>query len=385
MKRLRILHCSATREDHGGIQSVLAYHHGRDAALGFTSRFVSYFDREARWSGDCVSLAGQGWETVRSLRRRFAAAMTLPPADVAVYHDGWGLDWFAPLDGAARRVLLVHTEQPNTDALLRRYAPQVDGFLSVSQALADRIRRVLPNFPTERIRALPLFVDPPAWLVAAAPKIAASGPKLRLGYAGRLRQEHKRLDRLPELIAELDRRGLDYVFELLGDGPFEAVLRQQLEAHPRVKFLGWREGDEYWQTILGWDALVLLSDFEGFSRVSMEAMMGGVIPVHPEFSPAAGELLGPAAATGLYPVGDLVAAAQRIAALAALSEGQRAALVAACRLHLSRFTPENYFATFGQAVNAVMALPARARPARPPAWRVWLLIGMYTRWFRDDF
>jgi len=228
-------------------------------------------------------------------------------------------------------------------------------------------------------------VDPPAWLATAVPKIPAASPKLRLGYAGRLRREHKRLDRLPELIAELDRRGLDYVFEVLGDGPFEAVMRQQLGTHPRVKFLGWREGDEYWQAILSWNALVLLSDFEGFSRVTMEAMMGGVIPVHPEFSPAAAELLGPAAATGLYRVGDMAAAAERIAGLGALSAEQRAALVAACRLHLSRFTPESYFATFGKAVNALMALPSRARPTPPPSWREWLMIGIYTRWFKDEF
>jgi glycosyltransferase involved in cell wall biosynthesis len=385
MKHLRILHCSATREDHGGIQSVLAYHHERDEALGFSSRFVSYFDREARWPGDCVSLAGHGWETVRSLRHRFAAAMTLPLVDVAVYHDGWGLDWFAPLDAAARRVVLLHTEQPNTDALLRRYAPYVDGFFSVSQTLADRARRVLPDFPAERIHALPLFVDPPAWLAEAAPRIATSGHTLRLGYAGRLRREHKRLDRLPELIAALDQRGLDYVFEVLGDGPLEATLRRQLESHPRVKFLGWREGNTYWQAILGWDALVLLSDFEGFSRVTMEAMMGGVIPVHPEFSPAAAELLGPAAAAGLYPVGDMAAAAQRIAGLGALSAEQRTTLVAACRLHLKQFTPENYFTTFGQAMNDLATRPARSHSAPQASWREWLPIGLYTRWFRHEF
>ena len=380
-----ILHCSAMREDHGGIQSVLAYHLTHDTALGFHPRFVSYFDRASTWSGDCIALAGHGWETVGSLRRRFAAAAAAHPADVAIYHDGWGLDWFAPIDNAARRVVFLHTEQPNTDALIRHYAPLVDGFLSVSQALADRMHRVAAGFPGERIRALPYFVDPPAWLETAKPVDAGPGSVWRIGYAGRLRRAHKRLDRLPALIAALDRRGVDYVFEVLGDGPYEPALRRSLGNHPRVKFLGWREGRDYWQTLLSWKVLVLLSDFEGFSRVSSEAMMGGVIPVYPDFSPAAAELLGPATAAGLYQVGDMAAAAERIVGLARLTPEQHATLGAACRQHLIRLTPENYFSAYGKYLNELLALPPHVRPAEPPRWQNLMPLGAYTRLFPERF
>src|SRR6478736_9862124 len=156
-----ILHCAATCESRGGIQSLLACHHAHDAEVGFRPRFISCFDRQATWSGDCVTLAGNGWETVGALRRRFAAAAQARPADVAFYHDGWGLEWFAPLDGVARRAVFLHTEVPNLDARIQSQAPRVDGFLSVSQAMIDRVRRLVPDFPAERLCSLPPFVDPP--------------------------------------------------------------------------------------------------------------------------------------------------------------------------------------------------------------------------------
>lgn len=374
-----VLHCSLTREDHGSIPYLLAQHHRRDGENGFAPRFVSFFDRESTWAGDCSTLAGHGWETIGALRQRFAVAAAARPADLAIYHDGWGLDWFAPIDGAARRVVFLLTERPQIDGLLRNYAPQVDGIIAVSQGLADRVRRVLPDFPAERIRAMSLFFEVPAVVVERP-----AGP-LRFGYSGRIIREQKRVERLPALLAALDRRGVDYVFEVMGVGPFLGELKRRLRGHPRVRFIPWQQGGDYWRTLAGWRAIVLLSDFEGFSRAVVDGMMAGAIPVHPDFSPAAGELLGPAGPVGLYPVGDMEAAADRLTALARLSLGENAALSAACRAHLGHLTPENYFAGFGRFIREVLAAPPRARPVPPPAWHDWMLLGVYTRLFPRRF
>lgn len=376
-----ILHCSTIREDRGGVPDALALHHAHDAEQGFAPRFISYFDRSADWGGDCASLAGHGWMPVGALRRRFARAATARPVDVAIHHDGWGLDWFAPLDGARRRIVYLHTERAHSDELIRAYAPWVDGFLSVSRSYADRVRRVLPEFPAERVSVPPYFMKIPAWVAGSPPANPAGGP-WRLGYAGRVITGQKRLDRLPVLLAELDRRGLDYVFEVAGDGPDLAPLRQRLAGHPRVRFPGWLRGEAYWRTVAGWAAMVLLSDYEGFSRAGMEAMTCGVPVVHPNFSPAAAELLGPAAPAGLYPVGDMGAAADRIAGLAALSLPERRALGRACRAHLARHTKENYYTVYGDFVARIAAAPALARPPRrPPVWHDGMLLGLYTRLF----
>jgi glycosyltransferase involved in cell wall biosynthesis len=383
MKTPVLMHASVTREDHGGIQSVLAYHLRQDGGLGFRPRFLSCFDRESRWPGDCQTLAGHGWERIGTLRRRFAAAVASDPPDVIVYHDGWGLPWFAPLDRAGRRIVFMHAEPPQFDELVRRFAPRVDGFMAVSYAMADRIRALLPDFPAERIQGMHYFIDPPAE-VAAGIRREAPGP-VRFGYAGRIVRAQKRMERLPVLLAELDRRGVDYVFELMGDGPYEPGLRRALAGHPRVRWLGWRQGSDYWRTLASWRGLVLLTDFEGLSRVSLEALACGTVPVFPDYSPAAREVVGPLAQHGLYPVGDVAAAADRIAALAALEPPAVAALAELAREHVRSRRPDVYFDGFGKFTRRIMALPPHARVVPPPAWQDWVLLGVYTRLFPRHF
>jgi glycosyltransferase involved in cell wall biosynthesis len=373
----RILHCTLSGNDNGSIQNLFDYHHRRDSAFGLQPRFVSYFDRTERWPGDYAALGGHGWETIGALRRRFAAAAQRTPIDVAVYHDGWGLDWFAPSDGAARRIVFLHTERPQLDEVLPAYAPLVDGFLSVSQGMAARVRRILPDFPAERIQSVPLFVDMPAGTSVACPEGARPGP-LRFGYAGRVVRPQKRMERLPALLAALDRRGVDYVFEVLGAGEYLEELQRLLQGNPRVVFTPWQQGSDYWRTLATWHAIVLLSDFEGFSRAMLEGITAGALPVHPDFSPAAAELLGPEAG-GLYPVGDMEAAADRLAALARLSPVEAVARNAACRAHLAHLTLDTYFASFHDFLQKIRQTPLRARPQPPPWWHDRMLLGAYTR------
>ena len=379
-----VLHVSAWREDHGGIQSTLRRHHECDASLGFAPGFISIFDQTATWPGACVSLGCHGWMSIRQVRRRLATAAAATPCALVVYHDGWGLEWFAPIDGAARRLVYLHTERAHADELLRTFDCRVDGFLAVSRGFADRVRRVLPNFPGERICELPFFVEPPAWVKGLPERGPLSRP-LRLGYAGRVERDHKRLDRLPALIAALDRRQVDFRFEVLGDGSYLPELQWQLARDARVSFAGWRAGEEYWRTIVGWDVAVLLSDFEGFSRVTMECMCAGVLPVHPDFSPAATELLGPMAEQGLYRTGDVDAAAERIVGLAGLSGEAARTLRRAGIAHLAGHTGEKYDETYCGFLKRITALPARATASAPPSWMQKLPLAFYTRLFPRRF
>ena len=381
--KLSLLHVSPTREDHGGIQSTLRRHLTRDAELGFAPRFLSFLDREARWPGECASLAAHGWMPVRRVVGRFAQAAAGWPASTVIYHDGWGIEGTAPVDRARRRMVYLHTERPHADELLRIFGPRVDGFFSVSHSFADRARRVLPDFPAERICVLPFFIEPPAWIRDAPNRGRASGP-LRIGYSGRIERGAKRLDRLPALLAALDEAKVDFRFELLGDGTFLPELRRQV-SDPRVTFLGWRSGEDYWRTIAAWDVVLLLSDYEGFSRAVMEAMSCGTIPVHPDFAAAAGELLGPATSIGLYPTGDVAAAARCVAAIAGLSDDSLRPLRRACAAHLAGHTAARYDEAYAAFLHRIEALPARAQAPAPPPWITALPLGVVTRMFPRRF
>lgn len=379
-----VLHVSAWREDRGGIQSTLRHHHEGDARLGLAPGFISVFDRTATWPGACVSLGCHGWMSLRGIRERFRAAAAKWPGALVIYHDGWGLEWFARDDGAARRLVYLHTERAQSDALVRTFARRVDGFVAVSRAFADRVRRVLPDFPAERIGVPPFFVEPPEW-VRRRPEPDGTGRPWRLGYAGRVEQGHKRLDRLPALLAALDRHKFDYRFEVLGEGSYLPELQRQLRRDDRVTFSGWRTGEHYWRTLANWDVLVLLSDTEGFSRVTMEGMCCGVHPVHPDFSPAATELLGPTAERGLYPTGDVAAAADRIVTLATLPAETRHALRQAGATHLAGHTAQKYDEAWGGFLERIKAMPARAVAPAPPFGLQDLPLGVCTRIFPHRF
>ncbi len=376
----RVLHVSARREDGGGIQSGLRHHLENDeAATGLAPAFISLFEKTATWPGECVSLGLHGRMTMAAARRAFARAASRWPGSLVVHHDAWGLEWFASEDRAARRIVFLHTERPHADRLVRAFIPRADGFLAVSNALLDRVRRLEPAFSEERLSVPPYFLERPEWLVGAATRAEETGRPFVIGYAGRVEREHKRMDRLPALLAELDRRGVDHRFEVLGDGALRPELERRLAGNKRVTFLGWRRGAEYWRTIAEWDCVLLLSDYEGFSRVTMEAMSCRALPVHPEYSAAAAEVLGDLAERGLYPVGDVTAAAARVAAYVALTEAERRRCREMAERRFARHDPANYDREFGVFLNKIAELPPRARTPKPPRWTQYLPLGVVTR------
>ena len=378
-----VLHVAGWAWTLGGLQSVVRHHVERDAALGYTPRVISLFDRVAP-AGQSGRVGARAWTWVGVARRRFRRLAAECPRALAIYHDGWGLPWWADCDGASRRVLYLHTEVPHLEAKLRLAAPRIDAVFSISHSMIDRLRKAVPEFPAERCFYLPYFVSAPPLPVALdRPRV---GP-WRVGYAGRLERAHKRVERLPALVAALERTGLDFRFEMLGAGTEEARLRREMGGNPRVEFFGRKSGIDYWRTLAGWDCLVLPSDFEGFSRVTMEGMMVGVLPVVPAYSAAAGEMVGPVGEAGIYPTGDMTAAAQRIVAHARQPRAQVITWREAMLAHLADHTVEKYEEAYLAAITRVRDLSAASACSHssPQFWATMLPLGLHTRLWPERF
>lgn len=347
-----LLHVAAQLESPGGMGAILRRHRKCEPA----SAFIGLFDRpRGRGQGATWHLGARAWTSPAGLRAAFArAAAEMPPVEVAVYHNAWGAAWFAGMDRVQRRVALLHTDLPDFEAFVSALHGQFDGVICLSEAMRDVCVARLPELGAARCFVVRCPVEPPP--VAPALHRPATQP-LRLGYAGRLERKQKRLDRVAPFLAQLDALGVAWQFEFLGDGPMRAALARQFRAEPRVTFLGWRNGVDYWQALAAWDALVFFSDYEASPVALHEAMSVGVIPFFPRLGRTQGEVeaaqVDPA---GVYPPGDVARAAAQVRqffaqSAAGVTRGRETA-AAVARTHLA---PE-----YDRAISAAVAQVAAA-------------------------
>jgi glycosyltransferase involved in cell wall biosynthesis len=344
----------------GGVQSMLQRHWQGDAAWGVDSQFVAYFD-PAEPGQERVRGLGLSWRhTIAQARRRFARAVP-KTGPVKVYHNCWGLPFFAGLDSAQRRIGVLHSDWPGLPGCLRRVHAFVDGVLCVSQPLMGWARREWADWDSERVAFLPYPAGCAQVEITKAP--LASRP-LVVGFAGRLSREQKRVDRLPTLVRELDRAKLDYRFELLGDGPEAGWLRRQLAGHPRVIFHGRLSGEAYQSVLRGWDALVLVSDYEGLPIALLEALSVGVLPLYPRIGSGGDDYVARICSEFLYTPEDLRAVASALAKVRQLPAERVEALRARCGEVATPHLGDCYLRTFAAFVRRVMELPRVSRVAQ---------------------
>jgi glycosyltransferase involved in cell wall biosynthesis len=123
-------------------------------------------------------------------------------------------------------------------------------------------------------------VDLETFTPVSSPAACAQSEAFRIGYVGRLIEE-KGLD---EVLDAMAMSGAPVNFSIMGEGPYEAKLRERVAAlglGERVTFRGWGQPADVADFIRGLDALVLLTRTtkavrEQFGRVIIEAQACGV-------------------------------------------------------------------------------------------------------------
>ena len=104
---------------------------------------------------------------------------------------------------------------------------------------------------------------------------------LQIGYAGRL-EEDKRMDLMPALIEQLEERGIHYTLEFAGEGSYQeqiSAFAAERGCSHRIKLPGKIDRQlipAFWQKK---DICLNISDQEGRSRSTIEAMANGAVPI----------------------------------------------------------------------------------------------------------
>ena len=299
------------------------------------------------------------------------------PALLHVHHVWPASDRYLPsLAEAAGVPHLVLTEhivgQPHSAGqklLKRRELARADAVTAVCGAVAESLVRDY-GVPRERIRVVPNGADAPA---EGAEHEAARRVRLELGAsalrplwvcAARL-EEQKGHAVLMEALAEVKRRGLDFVVALAGEGSLRAALERkvaELGLTDCVRFLGMVE--EIGPLLTAADAVVMPSLWEGLPLTLLEALARGR-PVVASATGGIPEVIEDRVSGRLVPPGDVAALAEalewlhRRADLAAALGREGAARVR------ESFTWERVVQSFEEVYDEVLGLASFAPGVGP--------------------
>lgn len=149
----------------------------------------------------------------------------------------------------------------------------IDRFVCVSN---DTCKKMINEYGIESKKVMyhPVPID--------VPRYTEKSKEIVLAYAGRLVKSQKRLDRVIELLDELEKRKIEYTMNIAGEGPykekiFEYITKNNIQ--DRVILYGNLNEDEmkvFWKKS---NIVLSVSDSEGMGLSILEGMANGLIPI----------------------------------------------------------------------------------------------------------
>jgi glycosyltransferase involved in cell wall biosynthesis len=351
---MRLSHFFTYYRTLGGVQSILKRHHAADAKRGHKPAFLFAFESDDFDEPNVTGLGFGGGHSISSMRTRFANHSSRFTDSVAICHNMWGLQFLADLMPAERRVGLLHSDWTGLRPFLETQRGLLDGVLCVSNALVELVSSCLPDLTkSNRVKLIPYPVD---GLRAMPERAPLAGRTVVIGWVGRMQTEQKRVERLPGLAKALQSAGIDFRFELLGDGPRQAWLKQQLPSD-RTVFHGRKSGDEYWAVLRKWDFITSVSDYEGLPISMLEAFSAGVLPICPAIGSGGDEYSAELGDEFVWEAFDFGQAASKLKSILAKPESTIGQARAEARALTNRHSEVEYFRTFDQFVAHIADEP----------------------------
>jgi len=274
-----------------------------------------------------------------------------------------------------RMIAVAHGNAENYFRFAEYYEPGIHAFIAVSDEIAAELRRRLPQ-RTADIHVRACAVDVPADLER---DWTGPGQPLRLVYAGRITDHEKKVSNFLPLFKALGWLGVDFQFQIIGDGGYRKWLEYEISQLPpdlraRVALVGMKLPEEMpaiWRTA---DVCILVSDSEGTAVSMLEAMAEGCVPVVTRVSGTAA-VIHDGENGFAVPRGDMETMARVIQQLATKRDRLSVVGRAAHATARERYSYAAYVPWFMELMEAVWAMPPRCwdsarrlMPVQPPKW-----------------
>jgi glycosyltransferase involved in cell wall biosynthesis len=209
---------------------------------------------------------------------------------------------------------VVHSDDPQHYAHARHLGRFWNATVTVSRSIAENLGGMDPSLKP-RLRIIEHGVPVPA---ERTRRQSDESLPLRIIYVGRLVQQQKRVFDLPRIVEGLVRRGVSATLTVVGGGAdrdeFESAAGDWVE-RGTIRFAGILSNAEVTRELQNHDALLLVSDYEGFPLTVLEAMAAGCVPVVTALRSGIPELVRDGDNGFTVDVGDIEAFVERLATL----------------------------------------------------------------------
>lgn len=181
-------------------------------------------------------------------------------------------------------ISVVHSDNKalfDAHMLMSQY---IDKIFCVSNQIKEHMMS-LYSFPHEKY----FFKEQPIDIDRRWDGVKEQVDFIRIGYAGRLVKQAKRVDLLPDIIMQLEKRNIKYLLQIAGEGDCISVLEEFIHKNKlenKVKLLGRlpkSQMNKFWKNQ---DIFINISEYEGTSLSMLEAMSYKCVPVVTDVSGA---------------------------------------------------------------------------------------------------
>ena len=272
---------------------------------------------------------------------------------VVVANDWLGLAALARHNRDRTVLHILHSDRDSAYELALRHDPAVDGFVTHTRLIYDKLRRLLPH-RLDKIFHLPYGVAIPP-----ETRTASRGP-IRLLFVARL-EWAKGIYELPAIDEALRARGVEPRWTIVGSGPDGETVRTRW-CDSRVRWTELLPNCEVLRLYREHDVFVLPTRMEGFPVSLLEAMAAGMVPVITDLPGGIQQAVRPGVTGYLHPFSDVDGFAESIAHLHRDRAGLERMGMAARQLVQEEFD-------IRQRVSAYQDLFARWRDLRRPSSR----------------